>query len=194
MDDFWSLVEQSRAEVKASAGGRFAEDLATAMGARLDALTLDEILQFDTCFRRAHLRAFQWNLWAVASIMWQGCSDDSFSGFRAGLIGLGREAFDRAVSDADSLAGHPLVQGLARGDVDKYALHMEPLEHVAEKAYSRLSGDDHGYWDALEAGRSEQTEGDYAPGDRFDFADPVELLVRLPRISVLFFGDGPGSL
>ncbi len=48
-------------------------------------------------------RAYSWPLWAAAYIIHGGCSDDSFSDFRASLISRGRRSFESAVADPESL-------------------------------------------------------------------------------------------
>jgi hypothetical protein len=41
---------------------------------------------------------------------------------RAGVIGLGQEAFEQVVADPDMLADHPMVQAIAAGAIDPLAL------------------------------------------------------------------------
>jgi hypothetical protein len=40
-----------------------------------------------------------------------GCSGDSFTHFRTGLIAQGRDWYHRAAASPDSLTGHPAVAG-----------------------------------------------------------------------------------
>ncbi|MFE9695205.1 DUF4240 domain-containing protein [Micromonospora sp. NPDC005806] len=187
MGDFWLLVDEARRE--ASDSSTLGRDIAEVLAARLAAATPDEVLDFDRCFRRAHRRAFQWNLWAAAELMWGFCSDDSFSGFRAGLIGLGHDAFERIVTDPDALADHPLVQRIARGEVDALVLYMEPLEHVAAQVYGRVIGDDDAFWDAVQERDAQEADDKHSPGVRFDLGDSAEVRRRLPKLSALFLGD-----
>ncbi|MFH9352577.1 DUF4240 domain-containing protein [Kitasatospora sp. NPDC017646] len=58
----------------------------------------------------------RWDVWAAAHLIGGGCSDDSFVGFRAGLIAFGRDWYERAADAPESLAEHPSVQaGAADG-------------------------------------------------------------------------------
>jgi hypothetical protein len=100
VDEFWGLVEAVRRDE-----GPFAE----ALTARLVALPAEQILQFQECFDAVSARVYRWDVWAAAYLIGGGCSDDGFTDFRAGLIALGREWFERVAQAPDSLAGHPLV-------------------------------------------------------------------------------------
>ena len=45
------------------------------------------------------LQAYHWDLWALAFVAQDGCSDDAFEAFRAWLILQKRECFELAVQD-----------------------------------------------------------------------------------------------
>ena len=45
------------------------------------------------------LQAYHWDLWALAFIAQDGCSDDAFEAFRAWLILQKRECFELALQD-----------------------------------------------------------------------------------------------
>jgi hypothetical protein len=191
-DDFWRLIEQVRQRVRE--GDTMGEDIAAGVVARLSFWPLEEILAYDRCFRREHERAFHALVWSAAALIWNGCGDDSFSSFRAGLIGLGREAFERALADPDTLADHPLVQRIARGEVKGEVLYMESLENAASTAYDRVAGtnDVDDYWDAVAqasgASTGEQPPAVEAPPTR-DGLDDAVLHRRLPRLAALFRGE-----
>jgi hypothetical protein len=67
-------------------------------------LTLDEIVTFQVMFRRYLNEAYTWNLWGAAYVIHGGCSDDGFEYFRRWLVSRGRDAYEGALADADSLA------------------------------------------------------------------------------------------
>ena len=185
MDDFWRLVDEARQGVAESE--IMGDEIAAKLIDRLVTGPLPEILDFSNCFDHASSRAFQWKLWAAAELIWGWTSDDTFQSFRSGLIGLGREAFERIVADPDALADHPLVQRIARGEVGTEILDMEPLENVALYAYERLAGDEEdGFWTAIDEHDTplEDDEGD--EGERFDLRDPAEVRRRLPRLTAVF--------
>ncbi|MFD6821443.1 DUF4240 domain-containing protein [Streptomyces sp. NPDC060085] len=58
---------------------------------------------------------------AAAYLIGGGCSNDSFMDFRAGLIALGRDWYEKATADPDSLADHPAVIAAA-------AVHSDEIE------------------------------------------------------------------
>jgi hypothetical protein len=73
-----------------------------------------------------------------------------FIDFRAGLIAQGRDWYQKAAASPDNLADHPAV---ASGG---HRLHGNPLfyeevNYAATRAFQRVSGDEHAFWDALEA-------------------------------------------
>jgi hypothetical protein len=185
MDDFWRLVDEARRDVKDSE--LMDDEIAENLINRLATGPVEEILDFANCFDHASSRAFDWTLWAAAELIWGWTSDDTFTGFRSGLIGLGRETFERVVADPDSLADHPLVQRIARGEVRTDALYMEALENVASHAYERVTGDeDDGFWDAIDEHDTPLGDDEHSEGERFDLNDPAEVRRRLPRLTALF--------
>ena len=116
-------------------------------------------------------------------------SDDTFADFKAGLVGLGREAFEQVVADADALADHPMVQAIAAGQVDRFALAAEAILLAASYAFEQHSdGDADAFWEALEAqpdepdGEEEPPAGEQWSG-RFGSADDAaQIPLRLPRL------------
>jgi hypothetical protein len=72
--------------------------------AAISALPKDDAVAFSHFFDAMMDRTYHWPLWAAAYIASGGCSDDSFSDFRAALISRGREAFEKALADPESLA------------------------------------------------------------------------------------------
>ena len=98
-DLFWKIVDR----VRRASGG----DLTASIDAFRDELAKldDEALvgvEAELC--RAMQRAYDYKLWAAAYVIHGGCSDDTFWDFRAGLIALGRTAFEAALRDPDTLA------------------------------------------------------------------------------------------
>jgi hypothetical protein len=71
---------------------------------RLDGLSDAELADFEVHHMTAYRRSYDWGLWGAAYLIHDGCSNDSFDYFRAYLISLGREIFEAALADPDSLA------------------------------------------------------------------------------------------
>lgn len=108
MDDatFWRLIDCSRTECRPASTdpGDPQEVLLVTL---LSELPPEEIVGFDRIFRRLHAAAYTWDLWAAAFIIEGGCSNDGFTNFRSGLIGLGQRVYEDAVRDPGTLASQP---------------------------------------------------------------------------------------
>ncbi|MFE6038244.1 DUF4240 domain-containing protein [Streptomyces sp. NPDC056452] len=68
-----------------------------------------------------------------------GCSDDSFTDFRAGLIGLGREWYERAAACPDVLAEHPAMTAALRRRTStrSYSARPSTMRPVTPSSVSR---------------------------------------------------------
>ncbi len=130
---FWAIVEAAKAESTPALSNQ-----PEILQKRLEALPPLEIVEFDRIFTALHYNAYRWDLWAAAYIIEGGCSDDGFTDFRAGLIGLGREVYYEAVDDPSRLVRQP-TQG-----VD---FSHEAMLYAARLAYEAVTGEempDHG--------------------------------------------------
>src|SRR6478736_5366951 len=106
LDQFWNIVDR----VHQASGGDM-EKKCQLLDAELRRLSLDEVRSFHTHFTECVDRAYHWPLWAAAYVMGGGCSDDSFWDFRSTLISMGRDTFERAMADPQSLAELDLEDG-----------------------------------------------------------------------------------
>ncbi|WP_344319550.1 DUF4240 domain-containing protein, partial [Actinocatenispora thailandica] len=154
VDEFWQLVRRAR-DAAGSAADRAVEagvpeSTAEALVAELTRLPLPEIVAFDRVLGRVCERADTWDLCAARWIIEYGfLSDDGFAEFRAGLVGLGRDAFERAVADPDSLAAHPAVRGVSDGAGRDRWIGDERLLFAAARAYEQVTGDADAFWAAV---------------------------------------------
>jgi len=98
-DAFWDID----AGAKANAGGVW-ERRTDTFADLLERLPPAEIVEFERNFREQRARAYTWDLWGAGYILGGGCSDDGFMDFRAWLISMGKEVFETAHRDPDSLA------------------------------------------------------------------------------------------
>jgi hypothetical protein len=182
--EFWALIETARSAATAEAP--FAEALADELATR----TEDDILRYQERFDEVHGAVYRWDVWAAAYLIGGGCSDDSFMDFRAGLIALGRDWYEKAATCPDSLAGHPAVIDAARAHDE--AVFDEDANYAAGDAFERITGDDHAFyeaWDAYKASCEEHRRGADDMGEDFDFDDPDEMRRRLPRLAALYLRD-----
>jgi hypothetical protein len=118
---FWSMVEAA----KEASGGDVRRQAALLI-ARLRQLPLLEIVEFQRTLQAVHAQSFRADLWDAAAIItqWESndkffCSEDSFM-FRGWLVAQGRQIYDAAIADPDSLADYPeLGDDLPGGEVKR---------------------------------------------------------------------------
>jgi Protein of unknown function (DUF4240) len=177
---FWDIIETARAS--AGQDRPFHESLTD----HLATLTEQDILEYHERFEKMHDALYRYDLWAAAYLIRGGCSDDSFIDFRAGLIAQGREWYQKAAVSPDSLADHPAVAG-ARHPLADNPLFYEEVNYAASLAFERVSGDEHAFWDALEARGPRDLLA--IMGEDFDFDDDQELRRRLPQLSARYLGS-----
>jgi hypothetical protein len=106
---FWQLMRETRADGD--------DDTARQSGLledRVKRLPQPAIEDFRRIRRQLDKRLYTWDVWGAAYVIEDGCSDDCFRDFRAYLISLGPEVYERALRDPDSLAG--AVQDAETGD------------------------------------------------------------------------------
>lgn len=178
--DFWDLIERSGQKEPDP------DDRAEWLVDKLVKLSPAEIVDFRKHLDGLHERADTWQMWGAAHLICGGASEDNFWYFQAWLVGLGRETFERAVADPDSLAAVPLVRELADSEVwdDDWWPDWEQLDYVADDAYEEKTDED--LDDALDAmGHDYRLSPDPAD-EEFDLEDQAELERRYPRLFVLF--------
>jgi hypothetical protein len=129
---FWSLIAESRRAAAGEREGTFDRQEAI-LEQLLFALPPDEIVAFDEQFYSLVSAAFDYDLWAVATIVGNGCSDDWFDYFRFWLISLGRDAYERALADPASVDA--IFTENASED-----FFFETISYAAGKAYRRKTG------------------------------------------------------
>ena len=163
LDRFWELVEFAFEE---SGGDHESqrEELADA----LRKVSPEELAAFQEHLHARIDEAYTWDLWAAASIVNAGCTDDDFLFFRAWLVSRGREAYEAAVDDPNSLLDIDL-----EGDSD--GCTFEDFLCVASDVYEELTDrmlDARGFRTPLE----EEPEGE--PLEE----TPEDLANRLPAL------------
>ncbi|MBM4796094.1 DUF4240 domain-containing protein [Streptomyces sioyaensis] len=127
--EFWELIDGSR---EAAEGDP--EEQADALVERLLGRDPEAVVDFARHFEARYNRAYSWDLWAAATILLGGASDDAFDYFRCWLIGQGREVFEGALHDPDQLT--ELLDDFDEA-VDGDA---EELGYAADEAYEQMTG------------------------------------------------------
>ena len=117
-DEFWDIIADSRRDFDPDRrnGNMYLHGNMYLQAERLKQLLTpmpaDEVQAFDRVFRQLFFDAFKWDLWAAAYIIGGGCCDDSFMDFRFWLISMGREVYEAAMVDAESLADVAAAPGI----------------------------------------------------------------------------------
>ncbi|PCJ53551.1 MAG: hypothetical protein COA79_22800 [Planctomycetota bacterium] len=153
-EQFWELIEKCKDSEEPEVG---VKEL-------LMKLQPEEIESYQTNFDEKFDKAYIWDLWAVAYIVGEGCSDDGFTDFRYGLISKGKEIYQTGVTSPDSLADFEL------GDIEN-----ESFGYVAQEVYEEKT--------SQELPRGESQHPADPIGDDWDFDDEDECLKRMPKIS-----------
>lgn len=187
INEFWGIVDQARDDAGATTGPFDTDAVAEALIVRLTAMSRDEILDFDEVLDDVTARLDTWEVAVACQLITGYISDDFFSSFRAGLVGLGRRTVEQIIADPDCLAGHPVVIDIAAGRAERMSLASEDLLFAASSAYARISGgDEDAFWEALDAREEAVVSGDVRRRDSEPDADDAERVPeRLPRLSAL---------
>jgi hypothetical protein len=185
--EFWRIVEQARDDAGVTTGSFDEGEVAESLVTRLMVLPPDEILDFDDLLGDVIGQLDSRRMALACQLITGFLSDDLFSSFRAGLVGLGRRTVEQIIADPDSLAEHPVVIDIAEGRCERMSLDSEGLLFAASSAYARISdGDEDAFWHAIDARREAMRSGDVLRPDRESCAGGAEPVPEgLPRLSTL---------
>jgi len=143
-----------------------------ALRTALRELTLNEVISFEEAFRRYLNNAYTWDLWGAAYVIHGGCSDDGFEYFRRWLVSRGRDVYEAALADPDSLA-HLDVRPGPDG-----AWEFEEIYYVAVQIFEEKGGEG----DVRDYSEPEAGLGGPGPsGEPFE-EDEEHLARRYPRL------------
>ena len=160
-DEFWALIERARE------GNREPDEVAEQVAAALEALSGEEIYEYLQHEAALMEQSYTWALWGAAYLANGGCSDDGFDYFRGWLLTRGREAFERALRDPDSL-----VELLPRNQ----DAECEDMIYIGARAYERVTGQ-------MPQGPTIRLP---SLGEGWDFDDDAEMARCYPRLYAQF--------
>jgi Protein of unknown function (DUF4240) len=103
--NFWEIVQRAN-----DISGGNMDRKCDVLRQQISVLSKDAALEFARLFDAVMDKAYHWPLWGAAYVINGGCGDDSFIDFRASLISRGRQAFECALSDPDTLADEDFSQ------------------------------------------------------------------------------------
>lgn len=144
-------------------------------------LSLKEIIAFEVTFRRLLNEAYSWDLWGAAYVIHGGSSDDGFEYFRRWLVSRGRDAYEAALADPDSLADLPLEPTGPFG-----VWEFEAYYYVAVEVFEEKGGEG----DVRDHSETEAGLGMDGPSGVPFEDDEDHLRERYPRLWERF-GDDP---
>ena len=154
LDDLWQIIETARA-----GEGDTADLVRQALAQR----PADEIYSYLELQSSLMEQSYTWELWGAAYVANGGCSDDGFDYFRGWLLAQGRAAFERALSEPDSIAD--LVE-------EQEEAEYEDMIGAAVLAYKDVTG-------AYPDGPPVMLPN---LGESWDFDDADEMRRRYPRL------------
>lgn len=174
-DEFWRLIDEARAgcDPEEVDGEGIAANAVELLAGR----PAEEILDAHRLLEDRLAGSYVAPLWAAGYVANGGCSDDGFEYFRGWLVTRGREVFERALADPDSLADVPSVRAAARTGWD---LECEATLGITRDAYERATGAPmpDGVWQ----GSYPDLGGEFW----FDYSDSARLARLLPRLTALY--------
>jgi len=125
-ETFWKLIDRTRE----ASGGDFKKQR-NLMFDELIFLSVDEILALESIMLNLMDNAYDAALWDAAWIMNCGCGDDGFEDFRGWLIAQGKDVYEKALVDPESLVDKMEIN--ERAD-DGFVLY------IFTKAYGHKTG------------------------------------------------------
>lgn len=130
---FWHIIELAGLRARAGDTNRNHERFASALRELLRPLGPEAVVAFSCHFDERMRESYRHDLWDAAYLIDQGCGDDGFQDFRAWLISMGREVYERALHDPDSL-----VEPLRRPEVGYW--YFEGLPALPVFLYEEMTG------------------------------------------------------
>jgi hypothetical protein len=162
---FWYIIASSMEE------GDSIEEQVVTLKQLLTAMPDEDLIAFQEMIDHMMMQAYRWGLWGACYIMMGGCSDEMFEHFRAGLIMKGKEVYEVAVVEPDTLA--------VVGDVAP----CEELLYLACEVYEDRSSDGAIYDRFHEEGKSG------LDGDSVDEHDSRVMKQQYPRLWEIYCAD-----
>jgi len=165
-DKFWQIIK------RAAEADRDPDAHVMALRTALSALTLEEIVSFEVAFRRYLNEAYTWDLWGAAYVIHGGCSDDGFEYFRRWLVSRGREVYEAALADPDSLAQLDVQPGPSG------VWEFEEIYYVAVEVFKEKGGEG----DVRDYSEPEAGLGGPGPSGEAFLEDEEHLARRYPNL------------
>lgn len=170
-DKFWKIIETACRSDPSSA-----EEWDERLMYELAQLPADEIISWNHIFDQLAAHAYRTDLWAAAYLINGGASDDGFYYFRCWLIGMGKEIYEAAILNPDSLAHVATPRWWAQG-IDAEA----EIYAAAHKAWMLVTGQPD------TADYPARNESAKLIGTDWDFDEADQMRQYLPRLSGVYY-------
>lgn len=164
-ETFWAVIA-----IACRSDPRMAEQWDRFLVAELKKLPPDEIIAWDRIFDRLAAKAYTVDLWGAAYLINGGASDDGFYYFRCWLICMGRDVYEAALADPDSLAD--VVDPTLDAEAEPYGAAPEAWAEVTGKPEADFY-------------TTRYTSTDLR-GEDWDFDDDAEVRRRVPRLAAIY--------
>jgi predicted DNA-binding WGR domain protein len=128
---FWELLDKCKKK------GDDAEEQVEWLVTQLSKKSVKEIIMFDYIFNKQYNKSYTSDLWAAAYIVMGGCSDDCFDYFRAWILYLGKEPYEAALENPESLLSYFKIL-----EEQEEIPQLEELLYVGSMAYEEKTGED----------------------------------------------------
>ena len=132
---FWAIVGESRTGFDSRLRDGNMDKPVERLQELLSDLSPGEVAEFQREFDERLSQAYRWDLWGAAYIIEGGCSDDGFTDFRNWLISMGREVYEAALHDPESLVDVADADGVE-------ATSFEEFQYVPGRVYEDKAGHD----------------------------------------------------
>lgn len=123
-DQFWQIIT----DAKKSVDDFF--EMHNYICENLAKMPNEEILAYNENFNKLMQDSNRWDLFAAATIISGGCSDDEFEYFRCWLISMGQKCYEDASQNPDNIANY-IREDWSYEKIYKY----EEMPYVAANAY-----------------------------------------------------------
>ncbi|GEA86899.1 DUF4240 domain-containing protein [Cellulomonas cellasea] len=178
---YWQLVDEARTRTrKGPDAAPDADDVADSLRAVLVERGVEAARAADAAYDELVATVHGPRLWGAAYLIGGGCSDDGFDYFLGWLVAQGREVFERAAQDPDSLAD--VV------DEDTEA-ECEDMLAAAWDAYEELTGEEFPEDEEADEDGDDDADDEPAAEPFWDFDDEAEMRIRYPRLAAMFLED-----
>jgi hypothetical protein len=178
MDDkrFWDLIAVA---CKHDVEEDFTDEWGLPLVEQLMTLPPEDIVRFDRWFYDKTDALDTYDHWGAAYFINGGASDSVFYYFRCWLVGMGKQIYEAALKDPDSLADVVTDDARVRYEAEIYAAALIAWENLGRTEQE---------FDALDAAMGER-EPEGLHGQEWNFTRWTERKRRFPRLVALLGSD-----